>query len=123
MSPLAIHVASDGESFYPVLEPEGAPGPGLAIPVPVECRYLDGDSDRLLYAGVDEESEGMFLARCSWSRPGYAFSLTDRWHSIAPDRVRLDRRVSVSGQADQRVTPGATGLQMHLALRITSPGE
>src|ERR671933_787000 len=101
MNPLAIHFASDGESFYPVLQPEGAAEPGLAIPVPVECRYLDGDSDRLLYAGVDEEPAGAFLASCSWSRPGYALSVADRWYSIAPDRVRLDRRLTISGQVDQ----------------------
>src|SRR5947209_4436287 len=79
--------------LYPVLNTEGSAHIDLTIPVPIECSYLDGSSDQILYEVTQYQAENVIQADCSWSHAGHTFAVSDRWCQLAANRVRLERRL------------------------------
>lgn len=123
MKPGGISFIAEGEAFYPVFRANGREGAGIAVPVPVECSYLDGSSDRLAYQEVREQPSGQFLATGTWTRYGFAFQVRDLWGQASEGHIRLERRLAVSRAAKRGVVPSGKGFQLHLAVQLASPGE
>ena len=90
----------------------------LSLALLLECQYLDGTTDPLVYETV-QQSDGAAACDCRWTREGFSFSLADRWCQTSANKILLERRIQVKTAETSGVPPKPDGFQLHLKLGLS----
>jgi hypothetical protein len=111
-----IESVSLGFGENPVLHLGSAPV-ALAVPAALCCQYLSGSTIQRGYEVMDATGRDVVTGTGEWSHEGRSYSVVDRWTPIGPDRIQLDRRLSI-GPVLPGAHAGTEGVQFHLELRL-----
>jgi len=96
----------------------GTLGPPIEISALVECSYLKGQKDRLLYARVKSSPSDVWSGEVEWQRDGFNFNLSDDWRLSEENCARLERRVAISKLDSKQISSAQNGLQFHIEFNL-----
>ena len=114
---MSIHITLQDEHHTTIFAPRDSDMESLRLEVALECHYLNGAAERLIYDKVEQAEAGV-IGSVSWSHEGFTFSLLDTWSRTAASKVQLSRSLKVAAQESHDVSQSRNGFQLRLELRL-----